>query len=701
MASLDHASGLPPALRSSHLGGDGGGKRLGAILTPPRYSARTRTILSLLAIAGNTILITFFNGAITVALPSIAKSIDMPQNMLSWPLAMFSLTSGALLLFSGAMADAFGRRNVFLCGNVVFFLLCLAISFVTTTDAFIGCCAGLGIGAALLIPAGVGILGSSVPEGKMKNQSFAMLGAAQPTGFIIGLILGGLLSNRWQIIFWVLTAFAVGFGVCAFLGLPGDDEKLLSPSSSTADLVGQIHTPRHGDSTLSSAVPTAAMASVTSLPMAARGAAASDVPLTATNGESVRSLRLKTFDWFGAAMSTTGLIMLTFALADAESAPSGWRTSYVIALIVVSLFLLAAFQVWERRLERLQRTYELGSSGTAHLPVRNATFIRGPPTAPLLPPAIWRAPKFGAVIAVVFLAWAAFNVLSYFSTLVFQEVQRQSAMKTSLLFLPMIGAGLACNGFTGLVMGRVNALWLIVAGTALGAAAALIMSIGVDATTPYYKGMLWVIIFQVGPDLFFPAGNLYACKSLGRQHQALAGSLFNTTVRVATSLGLAISSTIATAVTKMHSHAPSPAAPMLERRGDAVASSPFLLLTRRAASSPMGEGVYTIEALMKGYQAAAWFCFACSLLSMAVAFAYLRNIGIVGDLETKEEKAIELSRPSSPAASGPASAKLASGSQHSAPPLSKDVAAVVVADEDGTRAVEKKERRHVDPARSR
>ncbi len=74
------------------------------------------------------------------------------------------------------------------------------------------------------------------------------------------------------------------------------------------------------------------------------------------------SLRLKTFDWIGAFLSTGGLVMLTFALADAETAPRGWTTSYVLALLPTSIALLVAFSFWEQFLERKQRTYEMGAS---------------------------------------------------------------------------------------------------------------------------------------------------------------------------------------------------------------------------------------------------------------------------------------------------------------------------------------------------
>ena len=514
---------------------EGEGRKLLSSLALPQFSSRTRTILTLIAVSGNTVLATFLNGALTVALPSIAKSIGMTQDLLSWPLAMFSLTSGALLLISGAMADAFGRRNVFLIGNVVFATICLIASFIKTAEPFIGCCAGLGVGAALLIPAGVGILGSSIPEGKLKNQSFALLGAAQPigefsklrygrsfpsvdwhlhfriissispVGFIIGLILGGLLSTRWQVIFWILTGTTILFGACAILGLPRNGEELIqsrSPSSASLSSIARLN-PTNAGSETGEQTPaaigrlSAAGTSSATLPGLANMTGRAQANDTPTD----RALRLKMFDWIGALMSTAGLVMLTFALADAETAPQGWQTPYVIALLPTSAFLLLAFLLWQRHLEKLQRIYELGASSTVGTrPGRNAHYLKAPPTTPLLPPAVWRAPKFGAVISVIFLAWLSFNVLSYLSTLVYQEVQQISAIKTSLLFLPMVGAGLVLNIFSGWAVGRVNAMWLVVFGASSGAAAALILSEGVDLHTPHYLGMLWVMILQVGPD---------------------------------------------------------------------------------------------------------------------------------------------------------------------------------------------------------
>ena len=535
------------------------------MLTPPKLSPVSQTILSLTAISGVTLLTSFLSGAFTVALPSIAKSVNLSQELLSWPLSMFSLVSGAFLLIAGALADAFGRRRVFLLGIAVFASISIVTSFMNTGQGVIGCCAGLGLAAAMLVPSGVGILGSSIPAGPIKNRSYALLGACQPVGFIFGLVLGGVLATNWHVIFWIQGALAFALGVCGYISLPNEGQELVwtannsrAPSviNLTANVAALSVEGRPSTSSAPHTMDKAASSSRVHLPASTSGFAdtgsTSAASLSsATNASSGRVLQLKTFDWFGAFMSTAGLVMLTFALADAESAPHGWKTSYVLAMLPTSIALLAAFMSWEQYLERKQRTYEMGAS-TATTPRqhRNATFFRAPPTAPLLPPAIWRAPRFGAVLLVIFLAWLSFNVTCYLCTLVFQEVQHISATRTSLYFLPMIAMGLALNVFAGYVVGRIAAVWLIIGGATAGAAACAILSLGVAPNTPYYKAMLWVMILQVGPDVFFPAGQLYASKSVGRQHQALAGSLFNTTIRVATSLGLALTSTISTSVTK-------------------------------------------------------------------------------------------------------------------------------------------------------
>lgn len=49
-----------------------------------------------------------------------------------------------------------------------------------------------GLGSACNTPAGIGIFGAYFPPGFKRNKAFGALGAGQPVGFIMGLILGNI-----------------------------------------------------------------------------------------------------------------------------------------------------------------------------------------------------------------------------------------------------------------------------------------------------------------------------------------------------------------------------------------------------------------------------------------------------------------------------------------------------------------------------
>lgn len=91
---------------------------------------------------------------------------------------------------------------------------------------------------------------------------------------------------------------------------------------------------------------------------------------------------------------------------DAQAEPRGWRTPFLPPLIPVSLLLLTGFFVWEKRLERKALAfYASPDAGEAA------------PAPPLLPPAVWNAPHFASMLAIVFAAWASFNTSTYYVNL--------------------------------------------------------------------------------------------------------------------------------------------------------------------------------------------------------------------------------------------------------------------------------------------
>ncbi|KAJ7205262.1 major facilitator superfamily domain-containing protein [Mycena pura] len=477
----------------------------------------------IVSVSGVTTLNVFLSGALTVALPTIGKDLHFKQSDLQWPLNVYALSYGCLLLFFGRLGDIVGGRIMFLSGSIWFSIWSLATAFAPNSGVFIGFVALLGLGAAANTPSGLGLFSAFFPPGPKRNKAYGVLGAGQPLGFILGLILGGVLTQSgatWRAVFYMQSGLGVLFVILGFVFL------VKQPRAPTRRYT-------------------------------------------------------KGLDWGGALLSAAGIGLLTYSLADSTTARKGWSTPQIPSLFSASFVVLTIFVFYERYRERHNLSV-------------------------LLPMKIWNqsGSKMISVIGIQFFVWWSFNTLAYFSTLYYQEVNRLDPLQTAVRFIPMTIAGTLVNLVTGYIMHRVPSQPLILVGILGYSAAPLIFAL-MDVHASYWSTAFLVMIFTVGADVVYPVGNLHLSSVFDSDSQSLAGGLFNVASRMGTSLGLAVTSSIATATSQKYQH-----------------SHPDLAL-----DSP--------DVLMAGFRTAGWTCFAVSVFSFGIALFGLRGIGIVGQRAEK------------------------------------------------------------------
>ncbi|WP_338890837.1 MFS transporter [Rhodococcus sovatensis] len=74
-----------------------------------------------LAICCSSVLVASLdNTIVNVALPSIARDLDASLSTLQWTVDAYLLVLASLLMFSGSIADRFGRKRTFATGLVIF-----------------------------------------------------------------------------------------------------------------------------------------------------------------------------------------------------------------------------------------------------------------------------------------------------------------------------------------------------------------------------------------------------------------------------------------------------------------------------------------------------------------------------------------------------------------------------------------------------
>src|SRR6476469_2057197 len=176
--------------------------------------------------------------AVNIALPSLAKDLQLSGSQISWTITSYSLVFGSLLLFGGRASDLLGRRRLFLTGLGVFTVSSLASAVAGTAGALFAARAGQGLGAAMLSPAALSII-TSCFHGHAKAKALAAWGAVGGAGAAVGVIAGGLLTEYadWRMIFYVNLPVALVLAITALKVIPADTAK---PRWRGLDLRGAI-----------------------------------------------------------------------------------------------------------------------------------------------------------------------------------------------------------------------------------------------------------------------------------------------------------------------------------------------------------------------------------------------------------------------------------------------------------------------------
>jgi len=246
-------------------------------------SARTWGML--LVLCGALFLDAMDVSMIGVALPSIQTELDMSTSSLQWVVSAYVLGYGGFLLLGGRAADLFGRRRMFLVSLGVFVVASMLGGFANDGTLLIATRFVKGVSAAFTAPAGLSIITTSFAQGPARNKAISVYTATGATGFSLGLVFGGLLTEiGWRWVFF-----------------------LPAPLALTAVLAGIRLVPK----------------------------------------DAVAARASRSFDVAGALTLTAAMLLLVFTVVEAPSV--GWGTARTLVSFAGVAGLFAAFVAIERR----------------------------------------------------------------------------------------------------------------------------------------------------------------------------------------------------------------------------------------------------------------------------------------------------------------------------------------------------------------
>src|SRR4051794_34580828 len=107
----------------------------------------------------------FIDGsAVNLTLPVIQQALGGGIEAAQWIMNAYALLLSALVLAGGAAADRYGRKRVFVAGVGVFLAASVACGLAPSLPVLIVARAAQGVGAALLTPASLALLGAAYDQ---------------------------------------------------------------------------------------------------------------------------------------------------------------------------------------------------------------------------------------------------------------------------------------------------------------------------------------------------------------------------------------------------------------------------------------------------------------------------------------------------------------------------------------------------------
>jgi EmrB/QacA subfamily drug resistance transporter len=163
-----------------------------------RWDARLWAIL--LVVCGVIFLDALDVSMVGMSLPSIGSDLGVDLSSLQWVVTGYVLGYGGLLLLGGRTADLLGRRRVFLVALGVFAVVSMLSAVVSSPELLVAARFVKGLAAAFTAPAALSIITTTFPEGPHRNRALSIFTTCGASGFSMGLIFGGLLTEvgwRW------------------------------------------------------------------------------------------------------------------------------------------------------------------------------------------------------------------------------------------------------------------------------------------------------------------------------------------------------------------------------------------------------------------------------------------------------------------------------------------------------------------------
>ncbi|MFI6155325.1 MFS transporter [Kitasatospora sp. NPDC051170] len=159
---------------------------------------------------------------LNVAIPGLRADLGPTLAETQWIVDGYALALGGCVLAGGALGDRYGRRRAFLAGLALCGAASAAGALAAGPGALVAARCGMGLGAALFMPATLSTIVHVLREPAARRRAIGLWAAVAGVGAVFGPVAGGLLVDRygWRSAFWLNVPVIAVIALAALLAVP-------------------------------------------------------------------------------------------------------------------------------------------------------------------------------------------------------------------------------------------------------------------------------------------------------------------------------------------------------------------------------------------------------------------------------------------------------------------------------------------------
>ncbi|WP_093382279.1 MFS transporter [Rugamonas rubra] len=202
-------------------------------MSPPRSN---KNKFALAAICLASLMFGLEISSVPVALPALERLLHADFQDLQWIMNAYTLACTAVLMATGALADRYGRKRLFVGSTATFGLASLLCGLADGAAVLIAARALQGVAGGAMLICALAILSQQFQDGRERGQAFAAWGVVFGVGLGFGPIIGGAIVALcgWQWVFLVHLPLAVLTLALLFAGV----EESRDPHAARLDVAG-------------------------------------------------------------------------------------------------------------------------------------------------------------------------------------------------------------------------------------------------------------------------------------------------------------------------------------------------------------------------------------------------------------------------------------------------------------------------------